>query len=144
MATVSFMMANPKKLLAATVTESVEHLDTVYAEHAMLLCVTRLEDALAALDDGVDGVICNVHFDEGAMFDLLRTVRSHKTARDIPFIVIDASSTTISSAITQSVKIASMALGANDVIQISKWIAEMGVNAAVLKTRTIVLDYLGC
>ncbi|MFC5513559.1 hypothetical protein ACFPOU_20885 [Massilia jejuensis] len=136
-------MSTHKKLLAATVTESLEHLRTVYGEHTNLVCVVRLEDALAALDNGVDAVICNVHFDDGALFDLLRTVRAHKTARDIPFIVIDASSTTTSPAITQSIKIASTALGANDVIQISKWIAEMGIGAAVLRTRAIVLGYLG-
>jgi hypothetical protein len=132
------------KLLAATVPESIEHLKAVYAEHVELFCVIRLEDALTALDKGVDGIICNVHFDDGALFDLRRTVRSHKTARDLPFIVVDASSAMTSPAITQSIKIASMALGANEVIQISKWIADLGVNAAVLRTRTTVLAHLGC
>lgn len=115
----------------------------MYGEHTDLVCVVRLEDALAALDNGVNGVICNVHFDDGALLDLLRIVPAHKTTRDIPFIVIDASSTMTSPAITQSIKSASTAPGANDVVQISQWIAEMGVGAAVLRTRAIVLGYLG-
>jgi len=136
------MRSARKKLLAATVIGSLDHLKVAYGDHAELACVVRLDDALAALDAGVDGVICNVHFDDGALFDLLRTIRSHKSTCTIPFIVIDASSTMTSPAITQSIKIASMSLGARDVIQISKLVSEMGLSAAVHVTRTKVLGYL--
>ena len=47
------MRSARKKLLAATVIGSLDHLKVAYGDHAELACVVRLDDALAALDAGV-------------------------------------------------------------------------------------------
>jgi hypothetical protein len=136
------MLTQPKKLLAATIPESLQHLQDLYGQHFSLICVTCLDDALSMLDQGVDAVLCNVHFDEGALFDLLRITKTHRTARSIPFFVIDASSTTTSPAITQSISIASKALGADQVIHIAQWRKEMGDREAFAKALNVVLEYV--
>jgi hypothetical protein len=136
------MLPQPKKLLAATVRQSLRSLDDLAGEHFSLICVTRLDDAVSMLDEQVDAVLCNVHFDEGALFDLLRLAKVHKVARSIPFFVIDASPTMTSPAITQSISIASKALGADEVIHVAKWRQEMGDREAFLKAVDLVLAYL--
>lgn len=137
------MLTQPKKLLAATVPASLQYLQDLYGEHFSLVCVTRLDDALSMLDQGVDAVLCNVHFDEGALFDLLRIAKAHKTARSVPFFVIDASPTMTSPAITQSISIASKALGADQVVHMAHWREELGDREACLKTLNLVLRYVG-
>jgi hypothetical protein len=136
------MLPRQKKLLAATVPESLLSLDDLSGEHFSLICVTRLDDAVSMLDEGVDAVLCNVHFDEGALFDFLRLTKAHKVARTIPFFVIDASPTMTSPAITQSISIASKALGADQVIHVAKWRQEMGDREAFLKAVELVLASL--
>lgn len=136
------MITQSKKLLAATIPTSLQHLQDLYGEHFSLTCVTRLEDALSMLDQGVDAVLCNVHFDEGALFDLLRIAKAHKVARAAPFFVIDASTTMSSPAITQSISIASKALGADQVIHMAKWREQFGEREACLKTLNLVVEYV--
>lgn len=136
------MSTPPKKLLAATVPTTLQYLQDLFGSHFSLICVTRLDDALSMLDQGVDAVLCNVHFDEGALFDLLRIAKAHKTARSIPFFVIDASPSMALPAITQSISIASKALGADHVIHMAHWREELGDSEACLKTLNLVLAHL--
>lgn len=136
------MIPQPKKLLAATLPESLLTLDDLSGEHFSLICVTHLDDAVSKLDEGVDAVLCNVHFDEGGLFDFLRITKAHKVARSIPFFVIDASPSMTSPAITQSISIASKALGADQVLHVAEWRHEMGDQKAFLKAVDLVLAYL--
>ncbi len=131
-----------RTLLAATVPTSLTALQELSGEHFTLKCVTRLHEAVTALNEGVDAVLCNIHFDDGALYDFLRIAKSHDVALDVPFFVIDASPTPVSPAITQSISIASKALGADQVVNMTQWIAEMGVRKAQLKVIHTVLNSL--
>ena len=136
------MSKKSRRILAATVPESVAALETVYGKYFDIVIVTRLADAVAQLDNGADLILCNIHFDEGALYDLLRIVKAHKTARSLPFFAIDASLSPSSPAIRQSIDIASKALGADEVIHMAKWRDELGEIEAIQKVFDLVVEYV--
>lgn len=136
------MHSDRKILLAATLPSSLPALQELYGDGFILKSVTRLEEATLALDE-VDAVLCNIHFDEGALFDLLRLAKAHKRARSVPFFVIDSSAIPATPAITQSIGIASKALGAEEVIHLTRMVSELGERAACLKVLQLVRDRLG-
>ena len=136
------MSTTTRKILAATVPENAAALETVYGKYFDIVIVTRLEDAVAQLDQGADLILCNIHFDEGALYDLLRIVKAHKAARSLPFFAIDASLSPSSPAIRQSIDIASKALGADEVIHMAKWRDDLGEIKAIQKVFDLVVEYL--
>lgn len=63
-----------------------------------------MKDAIASLDDSVSLIICGVHFNEGAMFDLFKATISHPTASLIPFILILGEETRYSTSVIKSIR----------------------------------------
>ena len=137
------MQVQRKTLLAATIPDNVTALRKVYEQHFDTRVVTRLDDALAQLGEGVDLVLCNIHFDEGALYALLRAVKAAPAASGIPFVAIDASPGASSPAIRQSIDIACKMLGADEVIHMAHWRAELGDAEAIEKVRRLVMRYVG-
>lgn len=136
-------MPSPNKtLLSATIPGNVNLIRAIYGKYFNLIVVTRMPDAVSAMDKGVDLIMCNVHFDDGALYDLLRIAKVHPLARSTPFFVVDASHTMSSPAIRHSIEIASKALGADMVIDMARWRHSMGEEAATTKVLGLVQEYV--
>ena len=133
-------MGPPKiKLLAATLPASVEALSSIYGDAFEVRTVFTLADALEGLDAVPDLVTCNIHFAEGALFDLLRSAKAHPLTAKVPFIVIDATQDSTLPAIAQSIEIASTALGADEVVHVTLLRARLGDEAAFEAVRQSAL-----
>jgi hypothetical protein len=135
-------MIAKKKLLAATVSENISALQAVYESHFDIKIVTQLEAAVDQLDAGVDVILCNINFDEGALYDLLRIAKAHEVVRTAPFIAIDASPVASSAAIRQSIDIACKTLGAAEVIHMTPWREQVGDVQAIRKVLDIIKSHI--
>ncbi|WP_151636871.1 hypothetical protein [Noviherbaspirillum aerium] len=111
-------MSHPlkKKLLIAVREEDMPLARTVLGtEFEVVFCHT-VEAAKHMLEDGMDVVVSGVHFDSGAVFELLQYVRSSPTHGKLPFFVLlDTSKRySYSPAIVHGLKTAARALGATE------------------------------
>lgn len=122
-----------KKLLIA-----VREADVPLAQSALgtefevRFCHT-LEVAKQVLDDSIDVVVSGVHFDSGAVFELLQYVRSNPTHGKLPFFVLlDAAKRySYSPTIIHGLKTAARALGATEFIDLGALLEEYGRSEAV-------------
>lgn len=112
--------------------------------YRLVFCHT-MEAAKAALDEGADMVVAGVHFDDGAVFDLLQHVRSSKVYGRLPFFVmLDTSRRySYSRAIVHGMRSASKALGASGFTDVGGMIEKFGREEAVKMLRKGIDDLLG-
>ena len=82
----------PKKwaprLLVCTIPEMLATAHEILGERYRCDFSLSLNDACGYLNTRPDAIICNLHFDEGRMFEFLAYVRAHPGTRDVPFIVL--------------------------------------------------------
>lgn len=105
--------------------------------------VLTLAEAIAELDHPYDLIACSVHFNDGQFYDFLRMTKAHPVARDVPFLVHFTGMETRHHYISQSVEIASKALGAAEIIPIYQWRNELGNDAAFSKYREVIRKWVG-
>lgn len=74
-------------------------------------CVT-LETAKAKAHDRIDLVLCGLHFDESRMFDFLRFMKADPALKSIPFLCIKSLEGKLEPTYSESIRIATQALGA--------------------------------
>lgn len=98
----------------------------------VVFCHT-LDAAKQALEEGIDVVVSGVHFDSGAVFELLQYVRSSPTHGKLPFFVLlDTSNRySYSPAIIHGLKTAAKALGATEFTDLGALVGKFGREDAV-------------
>lgn len=108
------------RILVALRPEEVPLLRRDLEGHFDFTIAHTLKEATASIDGRTGLIICGLHFDEGAMFDLLKEVKSHPQWRDIPFFLILREDTTYGHAIIKAVRQAAKLLGADDFIDLGE------------------------
>lgn len=105
--------------------------DILGHSHSALLFSHTLEDAKAQARRGVAAVVCGVHFDKGAVFDLLRALKAEQTGLSIPFFVLMDRSNRYhySPAIIHGLKTAAIALGATAFVDLTQMMSFAGKEA---------------
>lgn len=99
-------------------------------------------EAEAALRAGVVMVVCGAHFDDGRMFDLLRLVKGDPAYAKIPFIPVLGQLPANSSAMAQSIRNATAALGADGFIDLSRLSQRMDQQQMTDKLRRMAREAL--
>ncbi|GIZ52760.1 hypothetical protein [Noviherbaspirillum aridicola] len=132
------------RVLSATVPEALPVLGEAYpAPEFDYTAVLTLSEAVAMLDRPFDLIACSVHFNDGQFYDFLRMTKAHPVARDTPFLVHFTGMESKRHYVSQSVEIASRALGASDIIPIYQWRSELGNEAAFRKYQDVVRKWVG-
>ena len=66
-------------------------------------------------------VLCDCHFDDGRMYDLLRWMKATPRVARVPFMALRVREGELDDAMYESVKIATRALGANGFVDLYRW-----------------------
>lgn len=134
----------PKKLLIAVRENDVPLVQAFIGNAYEIVYCHTLHAAKAALDDGVDLVVSGVHFDGGAVFELLQHVRSSEAFGNLPFFVmLDTSRRySYSRAIVHGMRTASKALGATGFTDLGGMIDKFGKDEAVRMLKKGIDDAL--
>lgn len=141
---IGLLIVEPIRVLTATVPEAMGVLDEAYpAPEFEYTAVLTLADAVAQLEQPYDLIACSVHFNDGQFYDFLRMAKAHPRARDIPFLVHFTGMESRHHYVSQSVEIASRALGAADIIPIYQWRHELGNEGAFRRYREVIHKWVG-
>lgn len=111
-------------------------------ELALVPCIT-LEAAKAIAYDGIDLVLCGLHFDESRMFDFLRFMKADPTLKSIPFVCIKAIEGKLEPTYNESIRIATQALGADGFFDLWELNKKLGREDAVHKIRLYIDRIIG-
>ncbi len=106
----------------------------------VLVAAHTLQQAKALVTADTPLVLCDCHFDEGRMYELLRYMKARPALSRVPFLAIRVSEGELEDAMYESVKIATKALGADGFIDLFRWQVRHGeAEAAHRLTRSIEL-----
>lgn len=131
-------MRTLKRLLVAAAPESILAVSRALESHFTLIGAGSVAEAQSRVVQGIDLILCGLHFDEGRMFDLLRYVKANPATKSIPFLCIKSGDGTLSPALLESVEIASKALGADGFVVLHDWKKDFGDDAAYEKLRHLI------
>ncbi|WP_151636862.1 hypothetical protein [Noviherbaspirillum aerium] len=144
MPTILTNQGNHKKLLIAVRETDIQLTESFLEGGYQLVYCHTLDAAKMALEDGVDIVVAGVHFDGGAVFELLRYVRMNVAFGKLPFFVLlDTSERyNYSPAIIHGLKTAAKALGATALTDLGALVEKFGREEAIAILRRGILDTL--
>jgi hypothetical protein len=110
------MKALPRILLACTSAGALV-LARMLAGEAELIPVFSLDEAMTALAQHVDLILCMTRFDDSRMFDLLSVV--HERFASVPFVACDIATGALDTTIRKAAEAAAMIVGARAFIDLS-------------------------
>lgn len=102
---------------------------SAFAKRAELLPATTVAEALALLDVDLDLIVCQMHFDDSRMFDLLRAAR--QTAPDVPFVACRLVGSVLTRAMMEAMIIGVKHAGAETFLGIEVMQQKYGLNYRV-------------
>lgn len=80
-----------KTLLVAVTPQDHDQASVIAAHQFRIYIASSTNEALSMLGCGdIDGIVAGVHFNDGNVFEFLRTVRTNPNYSKIPFIVVRA------------------------------------------------------
>src|SRR3954471_2074614 len=100
------------RILAATPPESQAILARALGNAATLLPAVTIEEAFNVAAQGVDIIVCGIHFDDSRMFELLRAIKADPGLSKTPFVCVRLVGSNLAPAIVQSLEISCAVLGA--------------------------------
>ena len=100
------------QILAATPPNGEPILRRALGDAATLLPAHTLEEALDVIAQGVDIIVCGIHFDESRMFELLRAVKADPRVNKTPFVCVRLIGSNLTPTLIQSLDISCALLGA--------------------------------
>lgn len=134
----------PIRVLSAAIADALPILPQAYpAPEFEYTAVLSMPEAVNCLERPFDLIALSVHFNSGQFYDFLRLAKAHPVARDTPVLVHFTGTENRHHYISQSVEIASKALGAAEVIPIYQWRNELGNEAAFEKYREVIHKWVG-
>jgi CheY-like chemotaxis protein len=101
-----------KRILIAATPTSAQVLSSILESDFELIITDSIDHARSHLEEGIDLIACDTHFDDCRMFDLLRISKANPVTRPIPFLCLRVVEGALDQTLYQSVDIASSALGA--------------------------------
>lgn len=101
-----------------------------------------LREAVASLDESFGLIVGGVHFDHGAMFDLLTAVTSHPTACSVPFFLVLREETRHSASVIEAIRSAGELRGVDKFIDLRKLRTQMDEQQMLETLRNMVRDAL--
>ncbi len=101
-----------------------------------------LNDAVANLAQSFNLIVCGVHFDHGAMFDLLAETISHPTACSIPFFLVLSEETQYSESVIEGIRSAAEVRGVDKFIDLREFRGQIDEQQMLEALRKIVRDVL--
>jgi CheY-like chemotaxis protein len=100
------------RILAAVPPEAQAILRLALGKAATLLPAHTTEEALGIVAQGVDIIICGIHFDDSRMFELLRAVKADPGLGKIPFVCVRLVGSNLTPTLVQSLEMSCALLGA--------------------------------
>jgi len=113
-------------IVVADTSEAFQALQAPLARVFALAHAATCEQARALVQPMTPLVLCGVHFDEGRLYDLLRSLKATPTLAQVPFVVTRIGPGELDEGIYDSVKVATSALGGNGFIDFFRWQAQYG------------------
>lgn len=127
-----------KKVLVAIRQDSLPILSRTLGDEFDLVICHTLHDAQKQLNDEIGLVACGVHFDSGAMFDLLKYAKSNPATASIPFFLLIGEKERYSKAILHGIQSAAELLGATAFTDITRLADRFGEDQAYERLRQSV------
>jgi hypothetical protein len=127
-----------KRILLAVTREHIPTLSKVLEQDFELIFCSSLDQASAMLDESINLITCDTHFDDCRMFDLLRLSKADPVTRKIPFLCLRVVEGELDQTLYQSVDIASTALGAARFVDLFHLKRQCGEEDAHTKLRNLV------
>lgn len=84
-----------------------------------------LREAVARLDEPINLIVCGVHFDHGAMFDLLAAAKSHPNTNSVPFLLVLREESSHSANIIEGIRRAAAVRGVDAFLDLRELRADM-------------------
>lgn len=110
---------------------------TLGSEFHVVVCHS-FDDAIVQLTEQIGMIACGVHFDDGAMFDLLRAAKANSITRSVPFFLLIDEGAAYSPAIIEGIRLAAKILGAEALTDLSRLKTEVGEQQAYERLRQSV------
>jgi hypothetical protein len=131
----SELMNLRKKILIADNAHGIAALHNILGETVELIEATTFTEAVDALRNPVDGVICGVHFDESRMFNLLAHTRADERTRAIPFLVFRDQQSELDATFFRSLEISVSSFGSAAFVDLFSLKDKFGVRNADAQLR---------
>lgn len=110
-------------------------------EFPFTVCHT-LKEAEAQLGPDIGLVSCGVHFDEGAMFDLLHAVKAHPQMQGVPFYLLVGENSQFTDSMLLGIRAAAELLAVRGFIELAKVKQQVGEAKAYERLRAAVREAL--
>lgn len=118
------------RLLVCTVPEMLATAHETFGERYDCEFSLSLNDACGYLSAKLDAIVCNLHFDEGRMFEFLAYVRAHPGTRGVPFIVLQTRQS-LTPGTVKGIQTASRAFGIDAFIEVCRLRQNRGHDASL-------------
>lgn len=134
-------MAARKQLLVAATPMGYVHARRALHHRFDLISAFSIPQARVALQaDGIDAVLCSIHFDDSRMFDLLRVV--HVVSPDTPFICCRILHSPLSRQALDSLMTSAQELGCRGFVDVNEFQRAHGLDEADRRFCEAVIDLL--
>lgn len=132
----------PKKILISIRPDDLHLVAAALGDEFSTIVCHTLKDARSHLSSELGLIACGVHFDGGAMFDLLRAAKSDPSTKDVPFFVLIGQASGHSESVLSGIRTAARLLGAEGFTDLTRLQADLGQQAAYQRIRAIVRQVL--
>jgi CheY-like chemotaxis protein len=124
---------SPCAIVIADSGDTSGRLQDMLGAEGQLQRVTTLGSAQQVVDGATSLVICDCHFDEGRLYELLRWMRAQPALQATPFLAIRLTEGGLDDAMYESVKIATQALGGSGFVDLYRWEQRYGRQQAAAR-----------
>jgi hypothetical protein len=117
-------------------------LHEILGDNVNVTSAGTMPEALQILEQGVDLIVCGVHFDESRMFDLLMSVKADLRARVIPFLCYRDLNSALDPTSLRGLHMSCAALGAAGFIDLYELKSQHGIPEADRRFRELICSLL--
>jgi hypothetical protein len=137
-------MLSPARILVAAHADAFDVFRQALARPHALEHAASFDEAVGALRSPPALLVCGCHFDEGRMFDLLRTFNRLPACKGVPFLAVRClrGDTALDDTLYEGVKIAVDALGGQGFADVLWWQQQFGAAEASRRLRDLVARLL--
>ena len=108
-----------------------------------MLPVSTIEEAFYVAAQGVDIIVCGIHFDDSRMFELLRAIKADPGLSKTPFVCVRLVGSNLAPAVIQSLEISCALLGAAKFIDLYVLERTFGAETAEIELRRMISALAG-
>lgn len=125
------------RLLVCTVPEMFDTARKSLGHHYDCQFSLTVNDACTHLNAKPHAILCNVHFDDGRLFDFLLYVKAHPHGRTVP-IIVSQSRSTLTPLMMKGIEAASRTIGIDAFIEIFEWTQAYGLEESNMRVRATI------